>query len=324
MKNILIIPYSHQLGSTHYLIEIGIYLRDANYNVMFAGEGRYLDLARDEGFSVFKLPEIALDKYRIKTEKGDMRYLSIEEIRNFVDHETTLLQELKIDLVIDTLRPTTYISTRLLEVHRVPLIYGVTTSYYAEPLTIPESHFFSFINFSRISMVVGCWFTKPGKRILFWHYARDYRKTLKQHGIYGQISYEDLTNEGTKILLYDFPEFGPLKKRSPDKYIYMGTPLYDLKMIAPKWLDEVVELKKSSGLPVIYLSMGSTGFLYRKILLSLINYSKRKRSLIIVGNTCAMMDSEKIATTGSEKVFLVDFAPAEKLLPLTDIMVTHG
>jgi UDP:flavonoid glycosyltransferase YjiC (YdhE family) len=292
--------------------------------VQFAGEGRYLELAAAEGFPVFALPEIPLDEYRVKTEKGEMNYLSRRQIIEFVRCEIELIRRLKTDLVIDTFRPTTYLSTRILKVRRMPLTLACVTRYYDEPLVIPETHFFSFLNYSRLSTAVASWFTKLGKQVLFWLHARDYRNILKYFEPCGRLSYEDLTNEGEKIMLYDFPEFGPLRDEPSGKYVYIGAPLYDLKVAAPVWLDQVIDLKKRSSLPVIYLSMGSTGLFYRQTLQALRNYSKQRQPLIVVGNTCTLMSTDEIVQAESDKIFLVDFAHADKLLSLTDIMVTHG
>jgi UDP:flavonoid glycosyltransferase YjiC (YdhE family) len=86
-------------------------------------------------------------------------------------------------------------------------------------------------------------------------------------------------------------------------------------------MDEVVKIKREKNLPVVYLSMGSTGKLYPKILSDLITYSKN-RELLVVGNTCLHPVNKECKKNNN--VFLTDFAPADYILPVSDVVITHG
>ena len=321
-KNVLIVPYSHQLGSTHTLLEIGNILKDSGYNVIFAGEGYYLKFARDEKFKVVNLREIPIDTYREHTDKGDFQYLNSDQIKEFVKEEVKLLKNLKIDLVIDTLRPTMFISTKIANVLRITINYAILTNYYALPFAIPESHILYKSKLLPPLYYILSKLAKPIRKMIYYKDAKPYREYLEKLGMSSRIDYQELV-EGDKVFIYDVREFAPLKENAPDKYVYVGAIVHDIPAQRPTWLDKVIDQKAQTGAPIIYLSMGATGSLYPKVLLALRNYIKDVRNAIIVGNYCRHAVNSK-EFEKSENIYLTKFAPATHILKYADVVVTHG
>ncbi len=320
MKKVLLIPYSHQLGSAHTLFEIGRILSENNYQVSFAGEGYYLRFAHEAGFQVHDLIEIPIDRYRKCTDKSNLDYLSNEEIRKFVSEEKKLYKKINPDLVIDTLRPTNYISTKLMDIPRISLIYAVLTKYYKEVLNVPESHFLYATRFFPPLRKFLDSRTSDIRNIFYKLYAKKYRNYMAELGMDNNVDYADLIT-GDRTFIYDLKEFYPLED-APSTYKYIGAILYELPSKKPIWLDEVTKRKKEEGLRVVYLSMGSTGKLYPKILQDLIEYSNEVQEILVVGNTCRHEVGKQLEE--EENVYLTDFAPADYLMPISDLVITHG
>ncbi len=128
IKNILLLPYCHQLGSTHTLISIGKHLKNLGYNVIVAGEGEYLNLAEQNGLRSVSLLEIPIDTYRKKTDSADLVYQTEEETELFIESEIALYKKFSIDLVISTLRFTAPISTKLANIKHISLTYAILSN----------------------------------------------------------------------------------------------------------------------------------------------------------------------------------------------------
>lgn len=320
-KNILIIPYSFQLGSTHTLIQIGLYLRKAGYNVIFAGEGYYLNLASKEDFPTYKLSEIPYDKYREQTDKANLDYLNQEQIDQFVKEEMEIYAEHNIDLVIDTLRPTTYISTKISNIKRISLTYAVLTKYNPLVLGIPESHVLSASESIPLVYDFICKMSKPIRDIVYKNCASEYVSYMNRINLkyLRSITYEDLI-EGDKTFVYDVQEFYPMKDE-PQEFIYTGALLYKLAAPKPKWLKEVTNRKRNEKAKIIYLSMGSSGIMYPKIIRFLNQYTKDHPEYIVISNSLLHELEDEI---DSPNVYMTDFAAADDMLTIADLVISHG
>lgn len=322
-KKILIIPYSHQLGSTHTLIQIGVYLRTAGYDVYFAGEGHCLEFAKLEGFPVYHLSEIPYEKYREQTDQANLDYLSYPEVQKFVTEEVELCKKLNIELIVDTLRPTTYISCKILNIKRIPLTYCVLTRYFPFPLEIPESHFLDATRkFPALHTFLGTIAKSVVRENVYRKCASVYKKYMSDNAIAypGNITYEDLVSKGDSTFIYDIKEFYPMDNQ-PENYIYTGALLYKLKTRRISWLKEVRDRKVKEKAKVIYLSMGSSGFIYPQIMNFLNEFTKIHKNILVVSNSTNHEPGKEI---DSKNIYQTDYAAADDLLPLADLVISHG
>jgi len=322
IKNILILPYSHQLGSTHTLISIGKHLKSLGYNVIVAGEGRYINLAKQNGLKSVNLVEIPIDTYRKKTDSAELTYQTEEEIELFIESEIALYKKLSIDLVISTLRLTAPISTKLTNIPHISLTYAILSNHYALSIVIPETH--SLYKFHGVPVLFGL-LNKIANYIYFYvmkKFAKPYNNIAIKHGLQAKknlLSYY----EGDITWLYDIQEFAPVKS-APSSFRYLGTIFNKVVAEKPKWIDEVKELKKKTNTRVIYVSMGSSGTLYTTVIENVIEYCKKNDYLVVTNSLKQKGNTGDIEIEQYKGLYTVDYASAEDMLSVSDLVVSHG
>lgn len=322
IKNILLIPYSHQLGSTHTIISIGKHLKSLGYNVIVAGEGRYMNLAKQNGLESVNLVEIPIDTYRKKTDSADLTYQTEEEIEMFIECELALYKRFSIDLVISTLRFTAPISTKIAKIKHIALTYAILTNYYSLGISIPETHF--LYKFKGIPILYGL-LNSIANSIYYYFmkgWAKPYNNVSIRHGLEKRknlLSYY----EGDITWIYDIPEFAPIKD-APSTFIYLGTIFNKVVAERPIWIDEVKNLKKNLNTKVIYVSMGSSGTLYNIIIENVIEYCRNKGYLIVTNSLRQKNINENGDNTVYKGLYTVDYASAEDMLSVSDVVVSHG
>jgi UDP:flavonoid glycosyltransferase YjiC (YdhE family) len=320
MALILFLPYAHQLGTTFGLIELANIFSKLGDDVVFAGEGPYIKLAKSSGFKVVKLIEIPFTKYRKVVDSGNINFHDEKSLNLHVKEEIALLKELKPNLVITQARTSTIIGCRMLNIPFISLTVSFLTEYYDLPYEIPET--FSLFPLTKIPMV-GKIMNNNAKRFVVSkakNAAKAYNQILKKYrlppikSMYDAYSGEFLTLIPESRLLFPINNFAP-----KDKYIFTG-PLQNRTDIhpVPDWISRA---KEKDG-KFIYLSMGSSSDkLYPYMLRRISSIFSQKDNYYIITNSCNLLKKELPLP---KNVFLTNTAPARLMMQLADITICHG
>ena len=74
-KTILMLPYGHILCHVVRLLEIAKELRLIGYEIIFAGEGKYMQLPKGEGFEVVSTKEADHERLMAAVRKNKIRFI---------------------------------------------------------------------------------------------------------------------------------------------------------------------------------------------------------------------------------------------------------
>lgn len=104
---IIAIANAHALAHVSRLLEIAKILRLKGHEILFAGHGKYLKVAEGDDFPIRELPYISIEQVinAVRSQKlGDLYPYS--QIKEYVEAELALYQEVSPDLVMIDNRPT--------------------------------------------------------------------------------------------------------------------------------------------------------------------------------------------------------------------------
>lgn len=320
MALILFLPYAHQLGTTFGLIELANLFSNLGDEIVFAGEGPYIKLAKTSGFKVISLIEIPFKKYRKVVDSGNINFHNKTTLDEHVKAEITLLKELKPNLVITQGRTSTIIGCRILNIPYISLTVSFLTEYYDLPYEIPET--FSLYPLTKIPLL-GQIMNRNAKRFVIskaTNAAKAYNTILKKYkmppirSMYDAYAGEYLTLIPESKLLFPINNLAP-----KNKYIFTG-PLQNRTDIhpIPSW---IAKAKEKDG-KFVYLSMGSSSDkLYPYMLKRLSSIFSIKENYFIITNSCNLLKKE---LSLPNNVFLTNTAPARIMMQLADITICHG
>lgn len=320
MALILFLPYAHQLGTTFGLIELANIFSSLGDDIVFAGEGPYIKLAKTSGFKVIKLIEIPFKQYRKVIDSGNINFHNKTTLGEHVKEELNLLKKLKPDLVITQGRTSTIIGCRILNIPYISLTVSFLTEYYDLPYEIPET--FSLFPLTKIPLL-GQIMNNNAKRFVVSkakNAAKVYNVILRNYkmppikSMYDAYAGEYLTLIPESRLLFPINNLAP-----KNKYIFTG-PLQNRTDIHPI-PDWITKTKEKDG-KFIYLSMGSSSDkLYPYMLGRLSSIFNKKENYSIITNSCNLLKKELPLPNN---VFLTNTAPARIMMQLADITICHG
>jgi len=306
MKKILVLPDGNWLAHTSRPLEIAKLLRQIGHEIIFAGDGHYLELARKIGFPTFSLLTVDPDQSLVVSRKGRVNYYNYEFTKVCVDEELKILEKIKPDLVLADWRLSISTSCELAGIPLVCIMNAAWTNYYTVRTRAPEH--------LKITQILGKKFTTlfiPWiKNFIISYDIRDINKYRREKGLEGYINFWDVI-KGDLNLLVDIPEYGPTVDL-PDNYKYIGPIMWEPEVQIPNWLEKLDTTK-----PTIYFTMGSTG-----------NPSFFEKAIEIFGDSeyqCIMTTAGMVESSNvPENFFIVDYAPGSVILEKSDIVVCHG
>ena len=103
-KKILVMPDGNFLAHTSRPLEIAKLLRKIGYDIVFAGEGNYMDLPRKNGFRIFTHRTSDPEHIIATARSGRVNYYNYDQIKYFVEEELKLFEKIKPDLVLADFR----------------------------------------------------------------------------------------------------------------------------------------------------------------------------------------------------------------------------
>ena len=350
MKKILVLPYGPALSHVSRAMEVAKGLRVRQHEVIFASDGDFMRLPREEGFRV--LPLKVLDQFVLagKTHHGRMDWYDDATVAEHVAAELKLLGEIKPDLVLSDFRLTAGTSAELAGIPHASILNASWTNYCSAHSKAPKNG--SFLFYGRLMRRILSRCARPfdrlrrAKKLAGEGTLSDIRKCVAliaecaefgpRMGIRANSPYvwelntgaeplnrfrraRNLAGEGNLFdamkgditLMADCPEFGPTRDL-PANFHYVGPITWEPQIDTPAWLG-----KLDSSRPTIYVSMGASGY-YR--VFDLMAY--------LFGDTAyqCVMTTANLPNPSSypANFFVTDYAAGRQILRKSDLMICQG
>lgn len=319
MKTVLFFPYTNQLGSTIPSVTLANQLRDAGHRVVYASQGKYTHVLEKKGFEVNPINEISYAQYRRHVDRNNVDFYAPALIHHFIDQEMKLIDEVKPDLIVTNNRPTMKITTQLTGLPMVTIVIPALTRYYNHHYFIPENHFLNTLYpFGDVNKVTPTWFRRAAFLLTMKQWAIPFNKVLRSLKL---PTIQDFLSvyEGDVTLINQTKGLMPFRELPPNWYFLEQT-MRSTHGISHPWLSELVQLKKT-GCKIIYVSMGSSSLKsYPLVIQAIARLVVKNPGYALVSSFVGM--ENKIGS--QDRIFLEPFIHAPEIMPLADVIVTHG
>ncbi|MBD2463098.1 hypothetical protein H6G89_18850 [Oscillatoria sp. FACHB-1407] len=310
---ILALPYGNSVAHVSRLLEIAKVLRARGHEIIFAGEGKCLDIVGHESFTVLELLDVPFEQIinAFRTTNFSLLYGNASEMEAYVQAELTLYQQIKPDLVLTDDRRTASISTAIANLPHIAVVNAHVTNYSQFPLLLPL-----------LGSSVGYPLPAPLNTLLYQTQVKIERQVYntalkgiqtvqRNYGLEPAFAYQvaqgkDLT------LIADIPEFTPLHN-PPQTFHYVGPITWQSSLPAPQFLEQFKSYPKRA-----YLVLGSGGFKEFFKYLSVF-----ERSDFAIAIAAGELVHEAPAHL-PKNVFVERYINADLLLPHCDAIVCHG
>ena len=306
MGRILAMPDGNWLSHTSRTFEVAKVLRQIGHEVVFASDGEYMKLPRDSGFPVLSIITIDPDRVLACSRSGRANWYDYPLIEECVEAELELFDSFQPDLVLSDFRLPLSTSCEIAGVPLAVLLNASWTNYYAVRVKAPEHLSITNIFGKRIANLFVPWV----KNLIITFDARPFNRFRREHSLQPFANIWDVW-KGDLNLIVDIPEYGPTTNL-PDNFHYIGPIMWEPDLPAPMWLEQL-----DSSRPVLYFSMGSTG--YPRFFEQAIN---------IFGNAdyqCVMTTAGLVSLSDiPDNFYVTEYAPGSKIMEKSDMVVCHG
>lgn len=305
---LLALPNAHALAHVSRLLEVAKVLRARGHEIIFAGHGKYLQVAGWDGFETRELAYMPVEQVVRAVRSGKLWEIYREDqLEQFMKAELALYEAEKPDLLLLDNRPSARASAEQAGLPCVAIVNVHLVPYRRLP-------FFSLGN------IVGERF--PGVALadrvenLSENFLYDrlvmggLNRIRKRLGLCRRYGYEH--EEGDVSLLADIPEFSPVRAL-PAHARYVGPLTWHNTLPPPACLDRLDRAK-----PTVYLSLGSEGL---EDLLGHLSTFAAEGVQIVVALGAASADPAMVLPPG---VFLERYVNTDALLPHCTLVCCHG
>lgn len=305
MARIVVMPYGPHLAHVSRPLLIAVVLRNMGHEVIFAGDGASLRLARESGFPVVFAKEIPEEHMLSVSRKGRANWWD-GYLQEMVEEDCRVFSELHPNLVLGDFRLSLSTSCEHARIPMAMIMNAAWTNYYTVRCKAPEHLAATRILGKPISN-----FLFPlVKRAILKTDARTFRKLRRSLGLDPRRNMWDMWR-GNLNLLVDTPAYAPTRDLPPD-FRYIGPLVWEPDVAAPPWL-ETLDPKR----PTIYFTMGSTGF-PRFFEQAVEIFGDSEYQCIMTTAGMARFDSLP------SNFYCCDFASGTKIREKSTVVVCHG
>lgn len=305
-KRILVMPDGNWLAHTSRAYEVAKVLREMEYEILFAGEGAYMNMPKEEGFPVFPIKTLPPDRMLACARRSRLNWYNYDLIKTLVAEELELFDQIKPDLVLSDFRLSLSTSCELANIPLAAIINASWTNYSSVRVKAPEHLIYTKI-FGKGLVTL---FSPGFKNFILTFDARPIKKFRREKGLSPRKNIFDFWR-GDFNIVTDIPEYAPTKNL-PKNYQYIGPIAWEPKIESPEWLD-----KLDSNKTTLYFTMGSTG-----------NPYFFEQAVEIFGNTdyqCVMTTAGLIELTNiPENFFVASYVPGSKIMEKCDMVICQG
>lgn len=302
---IVAIPNAHALAHVTRLLEIAKILRTEGHEVIFAGSGKFLNLAKEDGFTAQELPYITIEQVvdAVRSQKLDRLY-RLPDLETFIQAEIALLQHHKPDLVLLDNRPTARTAADFCGIKTAVVLNVHMSRYRKLPFFSLGDYLEPLHMLDPIETKIECWFYDR-------FVMNDLNQLRKRMGL--KRYYGNDHEEGDLSLFADVPEFNPVSYL-PKHAHYVGPIIWHNNFPAPVCLSKLDPNRKT-----IYFSLGSASL--QELLSQLEPLTEKNMQLVVAYGKFDEFSSKIELPT---HVYLEEYISADKLFPHIDAVCCHG
>ena len=305
---LLALPNAHALAHVSRLLEIAKVLRARGHEIIFAGHGRYLQVAGWDGFETRELPYMSVEQVVRAVRSGRLWEVYREDqLKQFIAAELALYEELRPDLVLLDNRPSARTSAEQAGLKTVAVVNVHLTSYRRIP-------FFSLGNVLGSSfpgVALADRLENTSENFFYdWLVMGGLNRIRKRRGLARLYGYAH--EEGDNSLLADLPEFSPVCALPPHAR-YVGPLTWHNTLPAPACLEQL-----EVGKPTVYLALGSESL---EDLIPQLGVLAAEGIQVVVATGATPLDTIPVTNKG---VFLERYINTDALLPYCSLVCCHG
>lgn len=319
MAKFLFFPYSNQLGTTIPSITVANMLQEKGHEIIYASDGKYTNVLKEKGFTVYPIEEISYEVYRKHVEKNNVDFYTIEVVKRLVNLELEIIQKINPDVIVTNNRPTVKISAQIAKKKMVTIVIPTLTKYYGYQYFIPENHFlYKMFPFGDINKVVSSSITKFAFKMTMKAWAKNLNKVLKENNLPLMENYLDVY-EGDVTLINQTYGLSPFNNL-PSNFFFLEQNLNSTFGAKHTWANELDEHKKN-GKKIIFVSMGSSSLKsYPLVMQTIKELLEKDEQYVLVSNHVGLKNDGK----KHDRIYVESFINSAQILPKVDLVVTHG
>ena len=309
MAKILALMNAHALAHVSRPLEIAKVLRNRGHEIIFAGHGKYLEIASIDGFETIELPYISAEQVveAVRTQRLDQLYRE-EQISEYIEAELTLYKRLHPDLVLIDNRPTAVTSAELMGIKTMSILNVHMSQHKAIP-------FHSFRNVSRLGAYVPFKYLDRIENIIESFFVNklvmgDIGKLRRRSGLKKKFGFAN--EEGDVNLFPDLPEFNPVSKLANNAH-YIGPLTWHNELPPPPSLKQLDDSQRC-----IYFTIGSEGL--DELIENIALFSIEDIPIIIATGKMNKQSDYSLP----DNVYFEEFVNTDTILPRCDLVVCHG
>jgi len=311
-KKILMMADGNFLAHVSRCLEIAKVLRrDYGYEIVFAGDGKFMSMPRSLGFdtdTVFTVPgERTLELAR-RAGMVSYRWWNDTCVRS-IESDLACIRRQKPDAVLADMHWSAGTAAEKEGVPYISVTNAHWTNYSAAPIRGFNDHFVTkIVGKKRAAKVYPLLRDGIGR-----YYILPYLKYRKKHGMDTSRWRNILTlAEGDLTLLADIPEYGPTEN-APEHFHHVGPIMWEPDLPDPPWLE-----KLDPERPVFYFTMGSSG--YTRFFNQAIQIFGDTEYQVVITTGGLFLDVDRIPPN----CFIEEFAPGKSIMEKSSAVVNHG
>ena len=305
---VLAIPNAHALAHVSRLLEIAKVLRQAGHSVLFAGHGKYLQVAAADGFATRELPYIPEQRLvEVSRSQRLWEWFEETELEGFIEAELGLYDEWQPDLVLLDNRATARTSAEKAGLKTV----AVLNVHMSNQRRVPFFSVGNLLNSDNFPGVRQLDRLENASEVLLWDQLvmRPLNRVRRKLGLKRLYGYQH--EQGDLSLLADIPQFNPVS-RLPPMTRFVGPLTWHNDLPAPACLEQL-----RADRPTVYLALGSTSL--EDLLGEQLHELSQGMQLVVA--TGAAIEPGRQSPEG---VFLEQYVNTDQLLPHCDLVCCHG
>jgi len=285
--------------------------RDYDYEIIFAGDGKFVQMPRELGFETDKVFTVPGERtLELARRAGLVGYHWWDRICNqSINSDLECIARHNPDAVLGDMHWSAGTATAQVGLPYISVTNAHWTNYYAGKIRAFNNHITTRLIGRKLA---GSAF--PFMRDWVGRYwIIPYLKYHKKHGM-DSSGLKNLLSlaEGDLTILADIPEYGPTEGL-PSSFKYVGPIMWEPETPLPEWFD-----KLDPARPTFYFTMGSSG--YTRFFNQAIQIFGDTEYQVLITTGGLFLDVDRIPPN----CFIEEFAPGRLLMEKSDVVVNHG
>jgi MGT family glycosyltransferase len=295
---IFIFPFGHVLSHVARCLMIGRGLREIGCRVLFGGNGRYLELPRQEGFEIRPSVEIDYGVFLAAVRKplAGVGAFTAELIGRMVEDELRLYREVEPDLVLYDLHPSAATAADVAGIPHASVVNAYLTRYSAT----------AWVSYPPLLRLV----LEPLRRRLN---VAPGNRVRQRYGLPPIPTWQALSHSGL-VLMPDVPDLAPTRNL-PDHLHYTGPLVWEPDGALPAALDSLI-----AGRKLLYFTLGSTGL---PATIQAVIAALRDSDYFVVVSTGDLAAPTDLGPLPAN-FYVTRYLPGSQVVQRCDLVICHG